>query len=88
MSAALERITSRQSSDSSSASAAETSPVSPAATLRHMNRHDSLLRSNSIYERLMSGQETETGEAPPAYDGPSSSTSPHTLASLPEVVVN
>ncbi|PPQ87441.1 hypothetical protein CVT25_008177 [Psilocybe cyanescens] len=81
MSSALERVTSRQSSDSSGASAAETSPVFPSTmlSLRHMNHHDTLLRSNSLYERLMSGQETESGEAPPAYDAnlSSPSSSPH-----------
>lgn len=65
--AALERMASRQSSDSS-ASAAETNPVNPAVmpTLRH-NNADSMLNTNSQFERLISGQETEMGEAPPAY---------------------
>jgi hypothetical protein len=65
--AALERMASRQSSDSS-ASAAETNPVNPAVmrTLRH-NNAESMLDTNSQFERLISGQETEMGEAPPAY---------------------
>lgn len=65
--AALERMASRQSSDSS-ASAAETHPVNPAVmrTLRH-NNADLMLNTNSQFERLISGQETEMGEAPPAY---------------------
>ncbi len=28
-----------------------------------------MLQSSSLFERLISGQESETGEAPPAYDG-------------------
>lgn len=27
-----------------------------------------MLQSSSLFERLVSGQESETGEAPPAYD--------------------
>jgi hypothetical protein len=72
--AALERITSRHSSDSSNASAAETSPVHPrsAMPLRHMSANESILRSTYLFERLVSGQESESGEAPPAYaEGPS-----------------
>lgn len=29
---------------------------------------ESILRSSSLFERLVSGQESETGEAPPPYD--------------------
>jgi len=41
-------------------------------SLRQDNYSDSILRSNTLFERLMSGQESETGEAPPAYDDPAS----------------
>ncbi|KAH9485509.1 Arrestin-related trafficking adapter 3 [Psilocybe cubensis] len=83
VSSVLDRVTSRQSSDSSGASAAETTVVSPSTTfsLMRLNQHDALLRSNDLYERLMSGQETESGEAPPAYDA--SSTSPHGIPISP-----
>jgi hypothetical protein len=30
---------------------------------------DALLHQNELFERLMSGQESEAGEAPPAYEG-------------------
>jgi hypothetical protein len=30
---------------------------------------DELLHQNELFERLMSGQESEAGEAPPAYKG-------------------
>ncbi|KAJ7772092.1 hypothetical protein DFH07DRAFT_953375 [Mycena maculata] len=59
----LERMLSRQSTDSS-ASAAETSPVHATMSLR---THDTLLARNVLFERLMAGQESEVGEAPPAY---------------------
>ncbi|KAF9486001.1 hypothetical protein BDN70DRAFT_916541 [Pholiota conissans] len=67
--AALERITSRHSTDSSDASAAETSPVHPRSSLsmRHLGHNESILRSTYLFERLVSGQESESGEAPPAY---------------------
>ncbi|KAF8967977.1 hypothetical protein BDZ97DRAFT_1755710 [Flammula alnicola] len=69
--AALERITSRQSTDSSSVSTGETSPINPRSmrSLRQASYNESILRSSSLFERLVSGQESETGEAPPAYDG-------------------
>ncbi|KAJ6631582.1 hypothetical protein B0H10DRAFT_1772333 [Mycena sp. CBHHK59/15] len=60
----LERILSRQSTDSS-ASAAETSPVH--ATMPSLRNVDSLFARNTQFERLVSGQESELGEAPPAY---------------------
>ncbi|KAF8161303.1 hypothetical protein B0H34DRAFT_796110 [Crassisporium funariophilum] len=67
ISAALERMTTRQSSDSG-ASAAETSPVNAEMrSLRQMSYNESILRSSSLFERLISGQESENGEAPPAY---------------------
>jgi len=70
--AALERITSRHSSDSSTASTAETSPVLHTQhSLRHHSHGDSILRSNYLFERLVSGQETESGETPPTYDSTS-----------------
>ena len=32
-----------------------------------MNTEDTLLERNIVYDRLMSGQATETGETPPSY---------------------
>ncbi|KAF8911495.1 hypothetical protein CPB84DRAFT_1761971 [Gymnopilus junonius] len=60
MPASLERITSRQSSASSNASAAESSPVNPLAmrSLRNLDENEMILRSNILFERLISGQET------------------------------
>ncbi|KAF9553024.1 hypothetical protein CPC08DRAFT_698073 [Agrocybe pediades] len=68
--ATLERATTRHSSDSSSASAAETSPINPNSmwSLRHIRQNESLIESNDLYERLVSGRESESGEAPPAYN--------------------
>ncbi|KAJ7169068.1 hypothetical protein C8R43DRAFT_982144 [Mycena crocata] len=61
----LERMLSHQSSDSS-ASAAEGSPVNAAMpSLRVVP--DTLYARNALFERLVSGQESELGEAPPAY---------------------
>ncbi|KAF8070739.1 hypothetical protein FPV67DRAFT_1041012 [Lyophyllum atratum] len=62
---ALERMTSRQSADSF-ASAAETSPVSP-GMMPSLRSDDSLYSRSNQYERLISGQESEMGEAPPTY---------------------
>ena len=54
---------SRASTDS--ASTAETSPVGAGmASLRQ----DTLYNRNTQFERLVSGQESEAGEAPPSYD--------------------
>ncbi|CAA7260536.1 unnamed protein product [Cyclocybe aegerita] len=66
---ALERVTSRHSSDSA-ASAAETSPIHPNSmrSLRQLSFSEAIVRSSNLFERLISGQESETGEAPPAYD--------------------
>ncbi|GLB37733.1 putative cyclin binding protein [Lyophyllum shimeji] len=61
----LERMTSKHSADSV-ASAAETSPVNP-GTMPSLRPQDSLYGRSTQYERLISGQESETGEAPPAY---------------------
>ncbi|KAF5321136.1 hypothetical protein D9619_001689 [Psilocybe cf. subviscida] len=70
--AALERITSRHSSDSSMVSTAETSPLPHTQrSLRQHSHGDSILRSNYLFERLVSGQETESGETPPPYDAAS-----------------
>jgi hypothetical protein len=49
-------------------------PASPSLLAHeHDPRHpseytESMIRSSSLFERLVSGQECETGEAPPAYD--------------------
>jgi hypothetical protein len=61
----LEQVNSRQSTDS--ASTAESSPINP-STMPSLRQLDSLYNRNSQFERLMSGQESERGEAPPAYD--------------------
>jgi len=61
----LDRIASRQSTDS--ASTAETTPINRGTT-QLPRRRDSLYDRNTQYERLVSGQESEVGEAPPAYD--------------------
>ncbi|KAF7296100.1 Arrestin-C domain-containing protein [Mycena kentingensis (nom. inval.)] len=58
--AVLERLQTHHSSDSA-ASVHETSPV------RRHQRGDTLLARNTLFERLVSGQESEGGEAPPAY---------------------
>jgi arrestin-related trafficking adapter 3/6 len=93
MFAGLERITSRHSSDSSLASVAEGSPIIPSAmhSLQQMHYNESMLQSSSLFERLISGQETESGEAPPAYDPystpiPSSSRNPHPLVSVVPII--
>ncbi|KAG6828251.1 hypothetical protein H0H92_008639 [Tricholoma furcatifolium] len=62
---ALERMTSSHSSDSS-ASAAETSPINP-RTMSSLRPAETLYSQSSQYERLISGQESEIGEAPPIY---------------------
>jgi hypothetical protein len=61
----LDRIASRQSTDS--ASTVETSPINH-STMTSLRRVDSLYDRNTQFERLVSGQESEIGEAPPAYD--------------------
>jgi hypothetical protein len=47
------------------------------ASLRQPRLNEAIIRSNSLYERLVSGQESVSGEVPPAYDvvGPRSSRS-------------
>ena len=59
---------SRHSSESG-ASTAETSPVNPSfmPSLTQL-RYNVMLRSSSLFERLISGQESVSGEIPPAYD--------------------
>ncbi|KAJ6491827.1 hypothetical protein C8R47DRAFT_1121999 [Mycena vitilis] len=61
----LERVPTHHSSDSA-VSPAETSPVPAAMSLRPAA--DTLFARNTLFERLVSGQESEAGEAPPAYD--------------------
>ncbi|KAF8806558.1 hypothetical protein BYT27DRAFT_7191111 [Phlegmacium glaucopus] len=65
----IDAITPRHSSDSC-ASAAETSPVNPTsmASLRQLHHNEAMMRSSSLFERLVSGQESVSGEIPPAYD--------------------
>ncbi|PFH52148.1 hypothetical protein AMATHDRAFT_190088 [Amanita thiersii Skay4041] len=62
----LERNATRHSSDSG-ASTAETSSVNH-NTMRSLQDTISILEANTQYEQLVSGQVTETGESPPAYD--------------------
>lgn len=38
------------------------------ASLRQPRLNEAIIRSNSLYERLVSGQESVSGEVPPAYD--------------------
>jgi len=61
----LERIPSRKSSDS--VSMVESSPINQ-ATMPSLRNRDSLYERSTQFERLISGQESEIGEAPPAYD--------------------
>ncbi|PPQ63039.1 hypothetical protein CVT24_005985 [Panaeolus cyanescens] len=68
----LERITSRHSNSSTESSdvgAAETSPVNPSSmlSLRNAEYNQMMITSNQLFERLISGRETEAGEEPPAY---------------------
>ncbi|KAF5348645.1 hypothetical protein D9758_006761 [Tetrapyrgos nigripes] len=56
----------RLSSDSSRASNAETSPLNQ--NMQSLRNCDNLLLRNTLFERLVSGQESEMGEAPPAYE--------------------
>jgi hypothetical protein len=63
--AMIGRVTSRHSLDSDTF-AAETSPVNP-VTMPSLRRDDSQFSHSSQYERLISGQESEIGEAPPTY---------------------
>ncbi|KIJ66043.1 hypothetical protein HYDPIDRAFT_87351 [Hydnomerulius pinastri MD-312] len=67
----LNRVTSHQSTDSN------TSSVGSQSRHVHSNAHclpdgspsDSLVSRSNLYERLISGLESETGEAPPSYVG-------------------
>ncbi|KAJ6593454.1 hypothetical protein B0H19DRAFT_921152 [Mycena capillaripes] len=63
----LARTITHHSSDSN-ASPAETSPVHAAMPSLHAVAADSLFARNTLFERLVSGQESELGEAPPAYN--------------------
>ncbi|KAF7362264.1 Arrestin-C domain-containing protein [Mycena venus] len=62
----LERLITRHSTDST-ASAAETSPVHATMPSLH-HPTDTLFARNTLFEHLVSGQENELGEAPPAYN--------------------
>ncbi|KAG5647089.1 hypothetical protein DXG03_001459 [Asterophora parasitica] len=63
--AALDRMASRQSSDSG-VSAAKTSPVTTTTTPLPPPR-ESIYSRSTQFERLITGQESEIGEAPPTY---------------------
>ncbi|KIM76453.1 hypothetical protein PILCRDRAFT_826231 [Piloderma croceum F 1598] len=64
----LDRMPSWKSTES--ISMVESSPVDPF----NMRRGDSLYDLNTQFERLVSGQESEYGDAPPAYDAVGTST--------------
>ncbi|KAJ6497646.1 hypothetical protein C8R45DRAFT_1093994 [Mycena sanguinolenta] len=61
----LKAVVTRNSTDS--ASAAETSPVHATMPSLHHSA-DTLFARNTLFEHLVSGQENEVGEAPPAYN--------------------
>ncbi|KAF8178663.1 hypothetical protein K438DRAFT_1726306 [Mycena galopus ATCC 62051] len=61
----LDHVITRNSTDS--ASAAETSPIHAAMPSLH-HPSDTLFARNTLFEQLVSGQENELGEAPPAYN--------------------
>ncbi|KAJ7496893.1 hypothetical protein FB451DRAFT_1018588 [Mycena latifolia] len=56
----LERVTSRHSADSTASAEEQNFTPSPRPT-------DTLFARNTLFERLVSGQESELGEAPPVY---------------------
>ncbi|KAF5355180.1 hypothetical protein D9756_005473 [Leucocoprinus leucothites] len=64
----LERTVSRDSTDSN-VSAADDQPVNPGSmvSLRH-SQLDDLVIANTLFESLVSGQQSELGERPPAYE--------------------
>ena len=39
------------------------------AALRQLRYNEAIIGSSSLFERLVSGQESVSGEVPPAYDG-------------------
>ncbi|KAL1746644.1 hypothetical protein HDZ31DRAFT_33689 [Schizophyllum fasciatum] len=66
----LERVASKMSSDSSlsTVSAVDSTPVNPASIPSLRSRQiEALMERNVRFERLVSGLETEAGDAPPAY---------------------
>lgn len=63
--ATVVRVGSSQSLDSD-VSAVETSAVNP-IIMPSLRQDDSLFQQSRQYERLISGQESEMGEAPPKY---------------------
>ncbi|KAG7449723.1 uncharacterized protein BT62DRAFT_1002041 [Guyanagaster necrorhizus] len=63
----LERIGSGRSSDDSSASPVEASPLDP-SSMRSLHQVEEAMDESTLYERLVSGQQSIMGEAPPAYD--------------------
>ncbi|EGN91882.1 hypothetical protein SERLA73DRAFT_80061 [Serpula lacrymans var. lacrymans S7.3] len=68
---ALDRVASRRSSDSAASTAENQAPVNPLTmpSLRNgIDNTDTLANRNIQYERLISGQESEMGDAPPAYE--------------------
>ncbi|KAF9031228.1 hypothetical protein BDZ89DRAFT_1131959 [Hymenopellis radicata] len=66
--APLEQTSTRHSIDSDSgASAVESHPVDP-NTMRSLRNVDSVMGRTNLYERLVSGREGVSGEAPPAYE--------------------
>lgn len=63
----LERASSHESTDSN-VSAADDQPVNPVAMASLRRPQHDLMVANTLFERLVSGQETEMGETPPAYE--------------------
>ncbi|OBZ69941.1 hypothetical protein A0H81_10403 [Grifola frondosa] len=61
----LDRMSSLLSAES--ASSAEHSPTASVFT-SPLSRQDSLLDRTELFERLIAGQESEVGEAPPSYN--------------------
>ncbi|KAF4598682.1 hypothetical protein EYR38_007090 [Pleurotus pulmonarius] len=62
----LSRINTRRSSDSSVSSIA--SSFVEAMSSPTPRRYETLLDQNTLFERLVAGQESEAGEVPPSYD--------------------
>ena len=52
------------------------------ASLRQPRFNEAVIRSNSLYERLVSGQESVSGEVPPAYDVAGSRSAANGVAAL------
>lgn len=81
----MESTPSFDSTDSeSNVSAVDDQPIDPTsmASLRRP-QVDELVRANTLFERLVSGQQSEMGETPPSYEAASWSQPPPTLLLTP-----